>query len=169
MSFTISPAQREELDEIWSLAQRVVTHMVAHGNPQWGEDYPTRDFYADDIARGELMAARAPSGTVLGVACVNTQESAEYEPLPWRTQRPAMVIHRMAIDPTHQGQGIGRAFFIYTEEEARRRNIPALRIDTYGKNQRMQNLIVSRGYRPVGEIYIHGRPLGFPCFEKELT
>ena len=59
----IRPARAEELDAVWLLVRRAVAHMNELGNPQWGEDYPTRDFYADDLARGELYAAR--SGGVL--------------------------------------------------------------------------------------------------------
>ena len=59
----IRPARAEELDVVWLLVRRAVAHMNELGNPQWGEDYPTRDFYADDLARGELYAAR--SGGVL--------------------------------------------------------------------------------------------------------
>ena len=91
-------ARREELEEIWALVGRAVVHMNQLGNPQWGEDYPTRDFYAGDIDRGELYAA-VIDGRLAGVACVNTSESPEYDPLPWTTSRPAVVIHRMAIDP----------------------------------------------------------------------
>ena len=98
---TIRPARREELEEIWAMVGRAVAHMNQLGNPQWGEDYPTRDFYAGDIDRGELYAA-VMDGKLAGVACINTAESPEYDPLPWTTSRPAMVIHRMAIDPALQ-------------------------------------------------------------------
>ena len=52
----IRPARTEELDAIWAMVRRAVVHMNQLGNPQWGEDYPTRDFYAGDISRGELYA-----------------------------------------------------------------------------------------------------------------
>ena len=108
----IRPARAEELDAIWAMVVRAVADMNARGNPQWGADYPTRDFYAGDIGRGELYAALA-DGQLAGVACINTSESPEYDPLPWTTVRPAMVIHRMAVDPACQRSGIGAAFFHY--------------------------------------------------------
>ena len=104
----IRPARAEELDVVWLLVRRAVAHMNELGNPQWGEDYPTRDFYADDLARGELYAARS-GGVLAGAACINTAEAPEYAPLPWATAPPAVVIHRMAVDPAFQRQGVGRA------------------------------------------------------------
>ena len=164
---SIRPVRPEELDAVWALVCRAVVHMNALGNPQWGEDYPTQDFYAGDIARGELYAAEA-DGVLAGVACINTSESPEYDPLPWTTTRPAVVIHRMAIDPAFQRQGVATALFAFAEETARSRGIAAMRIDTYSLNDRMQALIRKRGFSKVGEIHLHGRPLTYPCFEKSL-
>ena len=166
-AITIRPARQEELEEIWPLVGRAVAHMNALGNPQWGEDYPTRDFYAGDIRRGELYAALA-DGVLAGVACINTSESPEYDPLPWTTCRPAVVIHRMAIDPAFQRMGVGSALFAFAQAWAEARGISAMRIDTYSKNDRMQALIRKMGYTKVGEIHLHGRPLPYPCFEKAL-
>ena len=107
-------------------------------------------------------------GTLAGVACINTSEAPEYAAMPWTTTPPAVVIHRMAIDPAFQRQGVGRAFFRFAENLARQRGLTALRIDTYSLNHRMQALIQSQGFCRVGEIHLHGRPLTYPCFEKRL-
>lgn len=164
---TIRPASAGELDAIWALVTRAVTHMNALGNPQWGEDYPTPDFYQADLRRGELFAAEVDAA-LAGVACLNTEEAPEYAPLPWTSASPAMVIHRMAVDPVFQREGVGSSFFAFAEAEARRRGLRAIRLDTYSKNGRMQALIRKMGFRQVGEIRLHGRPLPFPCFEKAL-
>ncbi|WP_297214383.1 GNAT family N-acetyltransferase [uncultured Flavonifractor sp.] len=164
----IRPARRQELEEIWALVGRAVVHMNQLGNPQWGPDYPTRAFYAGDIDRGELYAALT-GGALAGVACINTSESPEYDPLPWTTVRPAMVIHRMAVDPAFQRSGVGTAFFRFAEDRARALGLGAMRIDTYSLNNRMQGLIRRMGFTQVGTIRLHGRPLPFPCFEKSLA
>ena len=163
----IYPAQAQELDDVWSLVRRAVKHMNELGNPQWGEDYPTREFYAQDIARGELYAAWV-GGTLAGVACINTSQSPEYEPLPWTTTPPAMVIHRMAIDPAFQQQGVASALFAFAQHLALEQGLHAMRLDTYSLNHRMQALIRKMGFTQVGEIHLHGRPLTYPCFEKHL-
>ncbi|MBM6927071.1 GNAT family N-acetyltransferase [Pseudoflavonifractor phocaeensis] len=166
-TITVRPARQEDLEEIWSMVGRAVAHMNALGNLQWGEDYPTRAFYAGDIQRGELYAALV-DGTLAGVACINANESPEYDPLPWTTRRPAAVIHRMAIDPVFQRMGVGSALFAFAQDWAKARGISAMRIDTYTQNDRMQALIRKMGYTKVGEIHLHGRPLTYPCFEKAL-
>lgn len=159
-----------DLDPLWALVGRAVTHMNALGNPQWGADYPTRAFYADDLARGELYVAVAADGSILGVACLNTEQSEEYAPLPWQITAPAMVIHRMAVDPSAQRQGVATSLFAFAEALARQKGIPAVHVDTYAQNDRMQALFRGRGCREVGLVHFdrEDRPLGFPCFEKVL-
>lgn len=173
-------ATEQDLGEIWALVVRAIEHMHALGNPQWGEDYPTADHYAHDIRRGELYVAIATVSSatdayaskppILGVACINTDQSPEYAPLPWRVSAPAMTIHRMAVDPAAQRQGVASAFFDLTEAMARQRGIAAVHMDTYAENARMQALVRGRGYQRVGEVHFcrAERPLGYPCFEKLL-
>ena len=169
-----------DLDEIWAMVGRAIEHMHAIGNFQWGEDYPTREFYAQDIARGELYVAytniasatdaNATDEMILGVACINTDQSPEYAPLPWRIPEPAMSIHRMAVDPLVQRQGVASALFAFAEELARSQSIPTLHMDTYAQNERMQALVTGRGYQKVGEVHFgrDARPLMYPCWEKVL-
>ena len=164
----IRPARQEDLDAVWALARRAVAWMNDQGNPQWGEDYPTRTLYQGDIARGELYAAWAGE-LLLGVACINTDQSPEYAQVDWAVSGPAMVVHRMAVDPQVQGQGVGRRLLAYAEELARSRGLPVMHVDTYSQNHRMQHLFERQGFCRRGEIHLHGRPLPYPCFEKILT
>ena len=165
---TIRPARRGELELLWPLVRRAVTHMNQHGNPQWGTDYPTRAHYAGDLERGELYLAHLLDGTLAGAACLNTAESPEYAPLPWSVPGPALVVHRMVVDPCFQRQGTGRALFAYAEALARKNGVRSLRVDTYAKNHGMRALIEGCGFRQVGSVHFDRaeRPLGFPCFEK---
>lgn len=164
----IRPARESDLDAIRAMVCRAVVHMNQLGNPQWGADYPTRDFYAGDISRGELYAALV-NGELAGVACINTSESPEYDSLPWTTSRPAIVIHRMAVDPACQRGGVGTALFRFAQDLAVQQGLGAMRIDTYSLNDRMQALIRKMGFTQVGTIHLHGRPLSYPCFEKSLA
>ena len=163
-------ARPEDVDAVWVLVQRAVTHMRALGNPQWGADYPTRAHYAADQARGELYVAVDEDGTILGAACLNQDQAPEYALLPWAISGPAMVLHRLAVDPAAQRRGVGRSFFRFAEAMARRLELPTFHLDTYARNDRMQALIRSQGFTQVGQVHFdrEGRPDGFPCFEKVL-
>ena len=155
-------ARPEDVDAVWALVQRAAAHMRSLGNPQWGEDYPTRAHYAADQARGELYVSIDEVGTILGAVCLNQDQAPEYG--------PAMVLHRLAVDPAAQRRGVGRSFFQFGEAMARRLGLPTFHLDTYARNDRMQALIRSQGFTQVGTVHFdrEGRPDGFPCFEKVL-
>ena len=166
----IRPARAEDLDAIWPMVSRAVVHMNQLGNPQWGEDYPTRAHYAADQARDELYVAEDEDGTILGAVCLNQDQAPEYALLPWAISGPAMVLHRLAVDPAAQRRGVGRSFFQFAEAMARCHGLPTFHLDTYARNDRMQALIRSQGFTQVGMVHFdrEGRPDGFPCFEKVL-
>ena len=163
----IRPARAGDLDPVWALARRAVNWMNQQGHPQWGADYPTLDLYKGDIVRGDLWCAEE-GGAIAGVACITPEKPGEYPAEIWQAPGPALVIHRMAVEPTAQGRGIARALFAQAEKLAHMRKMAALHIDTYTENTRMQAIIRSLGFVQRGSIHLHGRPLPYPCFEKLL-
>ena len=168
IEYTIRPAGPDDLDQIWALVRRAVAKMNAEGSEQWGEDYPTRAHYADDIRRGELICAVTPQGRVLGAACASMAPEESYAEVPWAASGPALVVHRAAVDPEVQRAGVAAALMGYAEDLARRGGAAAMHVDTYSKNGKMQGLFRKLGFVQRGEIHLHGRELGYPAFEKEL-
>lgn len=166
--FTIRLARPDDLEPIWDLVRRAVANMTAEGSDQWGDDYPTRDHYAGDIARGDLWAAADDQGRVAGCAYFSTDPEPDYAEVPWAVYAPALVMHRMVVNPDIQRGGVASALFQHAEDRARRQGIPVLHVDTYTKNEKMQALFLKRGFVQRGEIRQPDRALPFPVFEKFL-
>lgn len=167
--YNIRTVRPEELDRVWALVQAAVAHMNAGGSFQWGEDYPIREDFAAALAAGELYAVCDGADAILGVVVLNTWEEPEYGELEgWRVPGPALVIHKMAVDPAAQGRGAAGALFRFAEEIARGRGLRSLRGDTYTENETMQHLFRRFGFRQVGHVHFSGRPLPFPVYEKVL-
>ena len=61
----VRPAAPGDLDAVWALVRRAVQKMREEGSEQWGEDYPTRADYEEDLRRGRLAAAVSAQGQVL--------------------------------------------------------------------------------------------------------
>lgn len=163
--YTIRPAVPADLDQIWDLVRRAVVKMNAEGSEQWGEDYPLRRDYEADIARGDLICAATVEGRVLGAACVNQNEDPTYAGVSWTVPGPAVSVHRAAVDPEVQRQGVARALLTRAVELAQEAGVASMRVDTYSKNEKMQALFRSLGFVQRGEIRLHLRDLPFPAFE----
>jgi GNAT superfamily N-acetyltransferase len=150
------------------LVQRVVPLMRATGNLQWDQHYPNPEVFTRDIGLAQLWIAQI-DGQLAGVAALTSDQDPEYVQVGWDIAEPAIVVHRLAVDPAFQGRGVAIALLAQAEAIARERNILQLRVDTNTQNKVTQRLLPKLGYRLVGEIGLEFRPgLRFFCYEKLL-
>ena len=157
-----------DLPAILALVRRVVPLMQASGNFQWSADYPNAEVFTNDIAHQQLWVAEL-DGAVAGVAALTQDQDAEYAQADWDVTVPALVTHRLAVDPAAQGRGVALALMEQAEKEARAQGLKVLRVDTNSENIATQKLFPKLGYRFAGEITLAFRPgLRFFCYEKQL-
>ena len=165
---TTRRATAPDLPAILALVRRVVPLMQANGNFQWTADYPNAEVFTTDIARQHLWVAEL-DGAVAGVAALTQDQDAEYAQADWDATEPALVTHRLAIDPAAQGRGVALALLARAEMQAVAQGLKALRVDTSAENAATQRLFPKLGYRFAGEITLAFRPgLRFFCYEKRL-
>lgn len=142
--------------------------MIASGNYQWNNEYPNPEAFQQDIELDQLWVADI-DGVIAGVSAITTNQYPSYTQCGWDITEPAIVTHRLAVDPDYRGRGIAEAMLIQAEHEANRRNIPLLRIDTNTQNHAANKLFPKLGYIYAGEISLEFRPgLRFSCYEKRL-
>jgi len=99
-------ARNEDLDSIIGILKETIEDLHNEGNYQWNEDYPLRTHFEADIKNTCLYVAEV-NNEVAGFICINTDEDLAYQPLPWRKEGLAIVIHRFAIKRSYQRQKIG--------------------------------------------------------------
>jgi len=161
-------AVQEDVAPVMGLLRRVVPLMRAAGNLQWDETYPNAAVFEQDIEQGQLWVAEI-DGTIAGVAAVTTDQEPEYAQVGWNIEEPAIVVHRLAVDPEFRGAGVAGALMRKAEEVALECGISAVRVDTNTQNEATQRLFPKLGYVLAGEIGLSFRPgLRFLCYEKRL-
>jgi GNAT superfamily N-acetyltransferase len=161
-------ATRDDLPALMELMRRVVPLMLAAGNLQWDETYPDETVFQRDIELGQLWVADAAT-RMAGVAAVTVDQEPDYAEVGWDISEPAIVVHRLAVDPAFRGAGIAGALMQKAEQVAAERGITVLRVDTNTQNAATQRLFPKLGYQLAGEIGLQFRPgLRFFCYEKRL-
>lgn len=151
------------------LMHRVVPLMRATGNLQWDESYPNETVFQRDIDLEQLWVAEVDTA-IAGVAAVTMDQEPDYAQVGWDIDEPAIVVHRLAVDPAFRGLGAAGALMQKAEEIAIERGINVLRVDTNTQNEATQRLFPKLGYRLAGEIGLAFRPgLRFLCYEKRLA
>ena len=161
-------AVEEDMPSLMGLVRRVVPLMRATENLQWDENYPNEAVFRRDIALNQLWVAEI-DGDLAGIAAITMDQEPDYVQVGWDIHEPAIVVHRLAVDPGFRGAGVASALMQKAEEIAVERRIEALRVDTNTKNDATQRLFPKLGYALAGEIGLEFRPgLRFFCYEKRV-
>ena len=160
--------QREDVEPVMDLIRRVVPLMQAAGNGQWDATYPNPEVFTQDLERGQLWVMEE-AGRLAGVAAITMDQEPEYADAGLDLAEPAIVVHRLAVDPAFRGRGVAEALMLQAEAVAREREITVLRLDTNTENEATQRLFPKLGYVLAGEIGLSFRPgRRFLCYEKRL-
>jgi len=162
-------ATLNDVPQILTLISDVIPAMKAAGNFQWDDDYPNKEVFTKDVDLSQLWVAEIDE-TIVGVAAITTNQDAEYAQAGLDITETAIVTHRLVVSINHQGRGIAAALLTQAEQEAIRRGINILRIDTNITNQATRKLFPKLGYVLAGEISLDLRPgLRFLCYEKRIN
>ncbi|MDF1501646.1 GNAT family N-acetyltransferase, partial [Roseisolibacter sp. H3M3-2] len=161
-------ADATDVDAAFGVIARCRDALAAAGVPQWDAVYPTRADVAADVAAGTLFVARR-AGRVVGAVAADGRQDAAYADVPWRGAEPALVVHRLVVDPDVQGGGIGSALMAHVEALAARHGYASVRLDAYTGNPGSAALYRRRGYHEAGQVRFPRRPLPFHCFERDVA
>ena len=162
----IETASEEQLEEILALLSVVVKDMNSKGFFQWGEDYPTREMFEKHIADKGLIVM-IDDGMIIGYVLITEEQDKEYAHVDWEDKYGrSVVIHRLAIAPERQGQGLANQLMDFAEGYARENGFTSIRLDTYSDNKRARSFYVGRGYQYRGITHFKQREKEYYCFEK---
>ncbi len=166
-SGTVALADPSRLDAAWAIVDGCRVALRARGILQWDDAYPTREIVAADIAGGRLYTLAA-AGRIQAVVTLDTYQDEQYAAVPWTGAAPALVVHRLCVDPAAQGRGFGSRLMDFVEAHAARQGFGSIRFDAYSGNPQSLALYRGRGYREVGQIFFPRRTLPFCCFERDV-
>ena len=161
-------ATDEDLGALMALLRRVVPLMRAAGNLQWDENYPNETVLQRDIDLKQLWIAEI-GPDIAGFAAVTMDQEPDYAQVGWDINEAAIVVHRLAVDPSFRGAGVASSLMRQAEHIAVERAVFAVRVDTNTQNEATQRLFPKLGYQLAGEISLQFRPdLRFFCYERRL-
>ncbi|HGS8948775.1 TPA: GNAT family N-acetyltransferase, partial [Clostridioides difficile] len=140
----IRKANMNDLESIMKIIKSTVEEMKTYNNTQWDENYPLEKDFVSDIKKQDLYIYEV-DGEVAGFICLNYEEPEEYLGLNWSSNKKAMVIHRMAVNPNFRKTGIASKLVDFAEKLAVENNVSYLKSDTYSINSKMNLLLTKCG------------------------
>ena len=171
ISIMIRLAKKEEIDKIVAITRACASKMIVNGIHQWNEQYPSREAFEHDVKRKELYVLE-DYGNISGCIVISTFKDLIYNEVKWLTEndKPSLYIHRLAVHPNNQGQGIAQKLMLYAENWAKEGDFQSVRLDTFSHNTRNNRFYKQRGYHKLGNVYFPKQSKHpFYCYELPLN
>ncbi|GFZ32229.1 N-acetyltransferase [Clostridium zeae] len=156
-----------DLEQIVYIVEGSKLDMHSYGNFQWDEDYPRKEDFINDI-KEETLFVYDMDGIIAGLICINKEEPEEYKDVNWSTERDALTIHRLAVNNSFKGKGVGVKLINYVDDICAENDINYIRTDTNSLNKKAQGLLTKCGYGFKGKINLLGHEGIFYCYDKVL-
>ncbi|WP_026873599.1 GNAT family N-acetyltransferase [Inquilinus limosus] len=126
----IRRARPDEAEAIRALVRRAYAKWIISVGR---EPMPMRADYVRALAEHEIWMIDGIHG---GIALIELKPEPDH-----------LLIVNVAVDPSHQGRGLGRRLLDFAEQEARQRGLPEIRLYTNIRMSENRALYAARGYR----------------------
>lgn len=162
-------ARRSDLPTILRWRQEAASWLATIGSDQWSDAGLAQDAFeqrvSDSIDAGESWIAEDDDATPLGTIAIDSTADVGL----WRTDelRNAYVIHRMVIDRTAAGHGVGAKLIDHAVHLAQRDDRTRLVLDAWTSNEGLHRYYRSQGFRHVRTVPGHSTPSA-ALFEREV-
>lgn len=159
----LRPATIIDLPDIMHIISCAVERMLAEGKCQWDYTYPTATHIITDI-HADAAYVLENDGKIIAYGAVLFTGEPAYSAIDglWLSDAPYVVVHRLAVAPEMQGNGIAAKFIKSVEHLAASKGFSSFKIDTNFDNHRMLRTLEKCGFCHCGEIhYPQGSRLAF--------
>ena len=166
----IELARTNMLDRIKCIAEACAKDMINNNIFQWNENYPSKDVFKDDIENNSLYVCKSGS-MVIGCIMLCSEKDKVYKDVNWLTKDyKNLYLHRLAVDPSFQKNGIGRLLMDFAEKYAKNNEYKSIRLDTFSKNKRNNKFYRSRKYVQLDDVFFPMQSeFPFHCYEKIIS
>ncbi len=154
----IRKADYKDLDAVLEVIQDAKDLFKSKNSLQWQDKngYPNRKTMEKDVADGALYVS-VTDGKVTAVCSLGRFGEPTYNSIyegQWLNDHPYYVIHRLAVKKEFYGRGLAKEILDHLEQISLSEGISDLRCDTAIENVPMNDLLLNRGYRKCGVIYL---------------
>ena len=166
----IRKAVVEDIPQIKKITEACAQHMIDQGIYQWNKNYPSLEVLTKDVKANNVYVYLVEQ-KIVGTVMFSMEMDDFYHEIDWLTQdAKQLYVHRLAVHPHYQKQGIARALMDFGEALAKEKKCLSIRLDTFSKNPRNNRFYQARQYQQVGQVFFSQKSEHpFYCYEKLLN
>ncbi len=161
-------AKSKDLPAIMEIYKSCTEKMNENGLYNWDVNYPDIKTVTQNIESGALFILM--EGNIKGVLCIDENQPEVYEEIQWQLDGNFVCVHRLAINPNFQKQGLAYKAMLEVESWAEMKGYSHIRLDAFGENAGARNLYTKLGYKEKGMVHLYPETgAEYMCFEKILN
>jgi len=163
----IRKAEKTDLIIIKKITDACTQNLIDQNIFQWNKEYPSLATFEKDI-KEEVLYVYIDKIKIVGCIMFSEEKDPHYNNVKWITpDGHNLYIHRLAVHPKNQKQGIGRKMMDFAENFGKEKGMKSIRLDTFSQNPRNIKFYRERGYKKLGDVYFSKQSKDpFHCFEK---
>lgn len=162
----ISKLDYPHLMDAMKIIKKSIVRMRNFRIDQWDSVYPNLDILRADIESGNAYGY-LEDDELWAYFVLDEKQLPEYFNLKWKiTDGKQLVVHRLVVEPVHQGKGIAQACMIFAEQYAMQNGYRSIRLDAFAENKQALSVYNKLCYEKIGTINL--RKGLFFCYEKEI-
>ncbi|HWI48294.1 MAG TPA: GNAT family N-acetyltransferase [Rummeliibacillus sp.] len=158
--FYFRKANTTDLSSIMNIISEAQQFLKEHGINQWQDGYPSEDVIALDI-ENQIAYVLLDEGRIVATVAIDPNGEEAYNDLEgghWLSQGQYLAIHRLAVLPTYNGNGLATIIIQEVEKLCTEKQIHSLRLDTHMENKAMQRVAEKNHFTKCGIVYYDGSP-----------
>jgi ribosomal protein S18 acetylase RimI-like enzyme len=160
----VENALESDIECLESLSEKTSAWLKAEKNIyQWTGPYP-RASLQRAIKAGEVFVVRE-NKKLIATLTIDRKPNPVWGEL---TGENALYVHRLAIEKSHKGTGLGRDLMIWAESHSRNQHVPLLRLDCDSTNERLRNFYRDLGFESRGVRPYERYSMTLELFEKKV-
>ena len=161
-------AECKDLMDIIFLVRESEKDLNSKGIHHWISNYPGFEIITRDIRNKSLYIIRN-FGICIGMVALNDTIIPEYNGITWvGKDEKVLYIHRLAVHPIWQNEGIARKLLDFAEEYAAINKYTSIRLDICSTSTDEMSVFKEKEYFEAGEIFLPSQKLSNTCYEKAL-
>ena len=156
-------ATAADLDGVEALYRSCTAFSPTHGNDNWSEEYPNREFAEEDLANRGLFVLEH-RGDIIGAISLVPED--DWDELPVWTGERSCNLSRLGIKPQLQGLHLAERMMEEVSRVAKARGFRSTRHGSLISNVASNRLYERMGYHNRGKASLYGHE--YWCFERIL-
>ena len=159
----IRKASADDISTVAALYEKAIDYEDTHIKyTSWQKGiYPTADTARLGIKNDSLYVCEE-NGHLIASVILDNKQPPEYKKIKWQidsTDKKALVIHTLCVDPDSAGSGVGTAIVDFAKNLAKELGYTSVRLNTTARNSLAIHLYEKNGFSVVAtqKILLNGQ------------